>query len=203
MARSEMPVAGSTMLNSSDAALKSRMEALNYTVTVKAAASVTSGDATGKAVIVISSTVTPASVGTKFRTVAVPVVTWESGLFANMGMTGSTNKDFGTITKQTQVKITNPAHPLAAGLSGTVGVVMTSGTLSWGKPNANAASVATAASDTTKTLIFGYATGAVMPGLTAPARRVGLFMYDTSAASFTTSGGALFDAAIKWATGRI
>ena len=46
-------------------------------------------DATGKAVVVISSTVTPSSVGTKFRSVAVPVVTWESGLFANMGMTGT------------------------------------------------------------------------------------------------------------------
>ncbi|MFN2493344.1 MAG: hypothetical protein ABR501_10735 [Pyrinomonadaceae bacterium] len=118
-------------------------------------------------------------------------------------MTGSTNKDYGTVTRQTQVKITNPTHPLAAGLSGTVGVVMTSGTPSWGKPNANAASVATAATDTTKTLIFGYATGSAMPGLAAPARRVGLFLYDTSAADFTTSGGALFDAAIKWAAGRL
>ena len=82
-------------------------------------------------------------------------------------------------------------------------VLNASGTLSGRKPNANAASVATAASDTTKTLIFGYGAGAAMPGLTAPARRVGLFMFDTSAASFTTSGGALFDAAIKWATGRL
>jgi hypothetical protein len=154
-------------------------------------------------VVVISSTVTPTSVGTKFRTVAVPVVFWESGLFANMGMTGSTNKDFGTITKQTQVKITNSTHPLAAGLSGTISVVNTAGTLRWGKPNANAAAIATVATDATKTLIFGYATGAVMPGLTAPARPVGLFMNDTTAAGFTTNGAALFDAAIKWATGRI
>ncbi|MDQ1639864.1 MAG: hypothetical protein QOF62_3203 [Pyrinomonadaceae bacterium] len=196
-------VAGSTTLNTSDAAIKARLEALNYVVTVKDGTSVTTADATGKAVVVISSTVTPASVGTKFRAVNVPVVTWESGLFTNMGMTGSTNKDFGTLTKQTQVKILNAAHPMAAGLSGTVSVVTTSGTFGWGKPNANAAAVATAASDATKTVIFGYATGAVMPGLTAPARRVGLFMFDTTATGFTTNGGVLFDAAIKWATGRI
>lgn len=196
-------VAGSTTLNSSDAAIKARLEGLNYAVTVKAASSAVTADATGKAVVVISSTVTPTAVGTKFRTVAVPVVTWDSGLYTNMGITGSTNKDFGTITKQTQVKITNPAHPLAAGLSGTVTVVTASGTFDWGKPNANAASIATAASDSTKTLIFGYATGAVMPGLTAPARRVGIFMSDTTAAGFTTNGGLLFDVAIKWATGRI
>jgi len=120
-----------------------------------------------------------------------------------MGMTGGTNKDFGTITKQTQVKITNASHPLAAGLSGNVTVLNVSGTMSWGKPNANAAAIATAATDSTKTLIFGYASGATMPGLTAPARRVGLFMNDTSAASFTSDGGLLFDAAVKWATGRL
>ena len=196
-------VAGSTTLNSSDAALKTRLEALNYTVTVKDGASVTAADANGQAVVIISSTVTPSTVGTKFRMVAVPVVTWESGLFTNMGMTGGTNKDFGTITRQTQITITNPAHPLAAGLSGNVTVVTVSGTLDWGKPNANASAVATVVGDSAKTVIFGYTRGAVMPGLTAPERRVGLFMYDTSAASFTTQGGLLFDAAIKWATGRI
>lgn len=196
-------VAGSTTLNSSDAAIKARLEALNYVVTVKAASSSTTADATGKAVVVISSTVTPTSVGTKFRTVAVPVVTWETGLFANMGMTGSTNNDFGTITKQTQVKITNPTHPLAAGLSGNVTIVAASGTLSWGKPNANAVSAATTVSDVTKKLIFGYEQGVAMPGLVAPARRVGLFMSDTTAAGFTTNGSLLFDTAIKWATGRI
>jgi hypothetical protein len=196
-------VTASTTLNTSDAAIKARLEALGYVVTVKAGSTTTTADATGKAVVVISSTVTPTSVGTKFRTVAVPVVLWESQLYTNMGMTGSTNNDFGTITKQTQVKITNASHPLAAGLSGNVTVLNVSGTMSWGKPNANAAAIATAATDSTKTLIFGYASGATMPGLTAPARRVGLFMNDTSAASFTSNGGLLFDAAVKWATGRL
>jgi hypothetical protein len=82
-------------------------------------------------------------------------------------------------------------------------VVNTSGTLSWGKPNANAAAIATVVNDATKTLIFGYDRGVSMPGLVAPERRVGLFLFDTTAAGFTTNGGLLFDAAIKWATHRI
>jgi uncharacterized repeat protein (TIGR01451 family) len=194
-------VVGSATLNTGDSAVKSRLEALGYFVTVKTGSAATTADANGKAAVLISSTVTPSSVGTKFRTVAVPVVTWESGLYANMGMTGTAAQDNGTVTKQTQVKITNAAHPLAAGLSGTVTVVSVSGTLDWGKPNANAAAVATVANDTTKILIFGYLPGAVMPGLTAPGRRVGLFLYDTTAASFTSNGTALFGAAISWATG--
>jgi uncharacterized repeat protein (TIGR01451 family) len=194
-------VTGSTTLNSSDTAVKTRLEALGSTVTVKDAASATTADANGKALVVISSTVSPTSLGTKFRTVTVPVVIWESGSFNNMGMTGSTNKDFGTKTNQTQVSITNSTHPLAAGLSGTVTVVSSGKTFDWGKPNANAISVATVVGDTAKTTIFGYENGAVMPGLTAPARRVGLFLYDDTAASFTTSGTALLDSAIKWARG--
>jgi hypothetical protein len=194
-------VAGSTTLNSSDTAIKTRMEALNNVVTVKDAASVTTADANGKALVVISSTVTPATVGTKFRTVTVPVITWESGLFTNMGMTGSTNKDFGTKTNQTQVAISNSSHALAAGLSGTIAVVSAGKIFDWGKPNANAISVATIANDATKTAIFAYEPGVVMPGLTAPARRVGLFLYDDTAASFNANGTALLDAAIRWARG--
>ena len=196
-------VVGSTTLSSSDSVVKTRLEALNYVVTVKSDSGATTADANGKAVVVISSTVTPSSVGTKFRTVAVPVVTWESGLFANMGMTGSTNKDFGTVTKQTQVNIINTSHPMADGMNGQVGVTTTSGTLSWGKPNANAVPVASIVGDTSKIVIFGYEQGATMPGLAAPARRVGLFMHDTTAANFYTPGQRLFDAAIKWATGRL
>jgi hypothetical protein len=122
-------------------------------------------------------------------------------LFTNMGMTGSTNKDFGTKTNQTQVTITNSSHPLAAGLSGSVTVVSAGKIFDWGKPNANAISIATIAGDATKTAIFAYEPGAVMPGLTAPARRLGMFLYDDTAASFNANGTALLDAAIKWARG--
>ena len=188
-------------LNASDAAVKARLEALNCVVTVKDAASAVTADANGKALVVISSTVTPTAVGTKFRTVAVPVITWESGIFNNMGMTGNTNKDFGTKTNQTQVTITNATHPLAAGLSGNVTVVTSGKTFDWGKPNANGISIATVLNDSAKTAIFAYESGAVMPGLTAPARRVGLFLYDDTAASFNSNGAALLDAAIRWARG--
>jgi hypothetical protein len=192
-------VAGSTTLNSTDTAVKTRLEALNFAVTVKDHATVTTADATGKAIVVISSTVTPATVGTKFRTVAVPVVTWESGLYANMGMTGSTNQDNGTKTNQTQVSITNSSHPLSAAFPGTVVMTSSSATVNWGKPNANGVTVSTVPGDAAKPTIFAYESGAVMPGLTAPARRVGLFMSDTS--SLSADGTSLVDAAILWASG--
>jgi len=195
-------VVGSTTLNSGDTAVKNRLEALGYTLTTMTGSAVTTADANGKVLVVISSTVTPTSVGTKFRTVTVPVLTWESGLYANMGMTGTGSQDSGTKTNQSQVAVVNVAHPLAAGFPGTRTVTSSNATMNWGKPNANAAKVATVVGDANKTVIFGYETGAVMPGLTAPARRVGLFMDDTSASILTAEGTALLDAAIQWARGQ-
>jgi len=96
--------------------------------------------------------------------------------------------------------ISNSGHPMAGGLSGTVQVTVSNTKFAWGKPNANAAKIATLTSDSTKATDFGYASGSVMPGLTAPAARVGFF-YTASSSALTTNGGVLFDNAIKWAAG--
>jgi hypothetical protein len=78
--------------------------------------------------------------------------------------------------------------------------VTTATNFTWGKPNTNAARVAALTNDATRFAIFGYDAGTAMTGLEAPARRVALFLTDTTAASFNANGGALFDAAVKWAT---
>jgi Bacterial Ig domain len=200
VSRSALFVTGSTTLNSAETAVKTRLQNSGYVVTVKDARSSVSGDATGRTVVVISSTATSNNLSTKFTNVVVPVVIWQPLSFADMGMIPTGNSNRGTTTGQTQVKISLSTHPLAGGLTGTQTVVTASSTFSWGKPNANAAAVATMVSDTTKIIIFGYTQGASMPGLVAPARRVGLFMSDTTAASFNTNGWTLFDAAINWAT---
>jgi len=196
-------VAASTTLGTGDTAAKNRLTAMGYTVTVKAAASSTTSDATGKVLVVISSTVTSSDVATKFRTVAVPALVWESAVLDDMGMVSTTTTgNFGTTASQTNLTIATPSHPMAAGLSGTVAVTSSATTFSWGKPNANATAIAKLTADATQVGIFGYATGAVMPGLTAPAPRVGFFLSDTNAASLTANGWSLFDAAVAWATGQ-
>jgi Bacterial Ig domain/Domain of unknown function DUF11 len=200
VSRSALFVTGSTTLNSAETTVKTRLQNLGYVVTVKDAKSSVSGDATGRTVVVISSTATSSSLSTKFTNVSTPVVIWQPLSFADMGMIPTGNSNRGTTTGQTQVKVVLPTHALAGGLTGTQTVVTASSTFSWGKPNANAAAVATLVSDTTKTIIFGYTQGASMPGLVAPARRVGFFMSDTTAASFNSNGWTLFDAAINWAT---
>ena len=204
--RNILLVTGSSTLNSSETAIKTRLENLGFTVTAKVAGSnqnsaIKTTDADGKAAVVISSTVTPANVGNKFRNVVVPVFNWESDILDDLGMTGTASgTDFGTTTNQTQVAIIEAAHPMAAGLTGTATVVSAASSFTWGKPNTNAAKIASLTSDATKITIFGYETGVAMAVLPAPARRVGFFLTDTNGANLTANGQALFDAAIKWAT---
>jgi hypothetical protein len=195
-------VTNSTTLVAGDAAVRTRLESLGYNVTVKDAPNAQGTDATGKALVLVSSTVTSGDVNTKFRAVTVPVVVWESGIFDDMGMTGTVSgTDFGTTTSQTQVNVVGSSHPMAAGLSGLV-TTSASSTYSWGVPSSSAAKVATISGSTTRYAMFGYDVGAAMPGLAAPARRVGLFFSDSTPTSLTANGWTLFDASIRWASVR-
>jgi hypothetical protein len=204
--RDVLMVVGSATLNTGDNAVKTRLQNLGFTVTVKAAGSTTSTsikntDADGKALVLVSSTVTPANVGTKLKNIPVPVLNWEFDLADDFAMTNTVSgTDFGTAASQTQAVIIAPAHALSAGLTGTVSLASAASTFSWGKPNANADKIAALTTDSTKPVIYGYDTGkAMFGGLESPARRVAVYLSDTTAASLTANGGELFDAAVKWA----
>lgn len=192
-------VAGNATLAKGDAAVQRRLQLLDYPVVLRTDSAATTADATGKSLVLVSSTVTSGNVNTKFKSVAVPVLTWESALGRYMGMTGQNSvSDFGTSGSQTSLLIENPSHPLAAGLSGNVAVVSPAQTFSWGVPNANAISIASLTGNTTRKVIFGYETGATMFGLAAPARRLAFFLEDATASAWNASGQALFDAAVTW-----
>jgi hypothetical protein len=191
-------VTASTTLNGADTAVKNRLQSLGFTVQLKPASSATTADATGKALVVVSSTVTSSSVGTKFKTVAVPVLTWESALYDDMAFVTAGN--LGTQTAVNSLTIAAPGHPMAAGLTGTPTVTSSAQTASWGKPVASAVKIATLPSDATKSLIFGFESGAALgDGTSAAARRVGFFLEDNTALALNTSGWQLFDQAVTWA----
>lgn len=195
-------VVGSTWLNSGDAWVKNRLESLGLNVTVKGAASSTSTDANGKGLIVISSTINSTDVTGKFKNVAVPVVTWESYILDDMKMTGPVEQtDFGQNSSYHSLTITDPSHPLAAGLSGTVQVLSSASWVRWGWTTQSAAAkVAKIAGKEGWYGIFGFDKGdAMQGGFVAPERRVSLFMDDDTPAFMTTKGKLLFDNAIEWA----
>ena len=192
-------VKSATAVGAGDAAARARLEGLGYAVAVRSESAAAS-EAAGKDVVVISSSVASTSVGATFRATAVPVVLWEHALFDDMGMTGGVlGTDFGVLDGQNALRVLASGHPLAAGLSGTPVVATSSQQFSWGRPAAAAVNVVSMAGDSTRSGVFGYTTGASMFGLSAPARRVGLFLNDAGLSVLNADGAKLFDAAIRWA----
>ncbi len=205
--RDALLVVGRLPLDPGDARIRERLESLNFRVATKTAQEVESADAAGKAFVALSSTALARDVLTvsgeltvKFRDSAVPVLTWEPRLFYDLGMIpGSTHqKDWAAARQQTHLAIANPGHPLAAGLAGRVRASSDPVQYSWGRVRGDALKIATLADDPARAAIFAYDRGAAMPGLHAPAPRVGLFLFDTTSLSLTPEGWALFDAAVLW-----
>jgi len=198
-------VVGNTSLSTSDQAIHDRLALTFDTVTIKDDGASASGDASGKDLIFISSTITSTDVNTKFTTSAVPLINCEHAFHDDLKMTGNSGggSDHGSQSSVTQLSIHNSSHPMAASLSSTVTVHTSSQSVNWGLPNSNGVKVATVVSDTNKVVIFGYENGASMVGGTAPARRVGFYFGDNSAQYWNSNGQALFDAAIDWALGII
>lgn len=192
-------VVGNTTLNTSDAAVSNRLASLGFVVTTRSSSSVTSADADGKTLVVISATSPGDQITNKFTSSATPVVTWEDARFGDMRMTASNSgTDAGNTDAQTQLAIITPSHALAAGLTATNSIFSIPTQVAWGKPNSNAVRIATQTNDPNRVMIFGYEHGAPMFGLNAPARRVGFFLSETNAHLLTTQGWALFDAAVLW-----
>ena len=191
-------VVGNTSLNSGDQAVKDRLEnSLGYVVTVADDNGIQASAANGQDLILISSTVSSNNVGATFVNSTLPVVNYENGLYDDFGMVGGSH---GTVNVD-DIDIIDSSHPMAAGLSGTVQLYTSSQNVQFGEPSsANAIEIAEKAG-TYHGLFFGYDQGVSMPGMVAPARRVGIGLGNGSATALTADGWALFDAAFAWALG--
>ena len=173
---------------------------LGFQVVVQPAGQTTANDATGKAVVLISETVSSGQVADKFKNAAVPVISWEPWVYDDMQMTGKTsNTDYGKYDGQS-LTIMDESHEMSAGLSGDVQVATSNTTMSWGKPSTNAFVIGVFNADPDQAAIFAYEKGAEMAGLKAPARRIGFFWQGGTPSLTTDEGWMLFDAAVNWAT---
>jgi len=161
-------------------------------------------DATkGQDFVIISETVDAVDVGTKYRYVTIPLLTFENDLLGELGMTDLKNgRDYGTDDDQRFIWLVNAPHPLAAGLSAGIQNVLTDEhcKMNWGKPGLGAVTIATIRGDPAKATIFAYERGATMNGeFLAPARRVSFFLWQDTFDQLRPEGLALFKAAILWA----
>ena len=186
----------------SDASVQAHLSDLGFRVTfVDQNEPATAAD--GKDLIVISAGVSAHVVEGKYKQSTVPVVMWESYLLPHMGMSGKKeDADFGTREgKIRYLWMVNAPHPLSAGLpAGLLNVVKKGGPMNWGRPGPGAIVIATFPGELEKSPLFAYEKGATMDGENlAPARRVMLFLDNTTFGGLNADGVKLFDAAVQWA----
>ena len=182
-----------------DQAVADRLTAGGVQIDATSAIGVSTADATGYDLVLISSTPSSAHVGSKFRDVPIPVATWESHILDDMGMTeGTAQLDFGPEIGQTDLFL-EPDNTLAPGLSGPLTIASESVTMTFGRAGNLALGAARNPQRFERLHLFGYEAGDPMVGLDAPERRLSLFLSDATATSLTEEGWALFDSAICWA----
>jgi hypothetical protein len=182
-----------------DSLIKSRLEGSGYAVTVADDSAATAADAGGRALVIISSSVNSAAVGTRFRTVAVPVMVYKPYLYDDMLMTGpSAEVDYGTVAGVSALAIVASAHPLAAGAPRTVNLTSAKATLPRGVPASTADVIATASN---QIVLFTFSPGdPLKDGQASPGCRVAFPAYTAATGLFTAEGWALFDQTIAWMT---
>lgn len=197
-------VVGNTTLNAGDAAVNTLLgTTMGHTVTIRQAAAATTGDATGKQLVVISSTVTSTDVAAKYNTVTQGVLAWEPGIYDDMRMVGTAAGQQGTATLTT-IGIVTASHPIAAGRTGSPALynASTAGA-AFGIIGGGGVQVANVPGATTQSSILAYETGVAMISGTANGRRVGFALGDATYGALTADGQAMFRAAVNWAMGAV
>lgn len=191
-------------LRGSEERLKARLERLGFQVTVVDGGALTPEMARLAALLVFSPSVSSNLLEPWIAELPVPLLVLESTGLEQLGLTGRRwKRDIGPAPPQTEVVIENPAHPLAAGLTGTVRVLAWPLNLRWAAPPAGANLVASYPGAPAQAgLLFGYERGAPTALGVAPARRVGLFLGNGRVIrALTEQGWRLFDAAVQWCAG--
>ncbi|HKQ68212.1 MAG TPA: hypothetical protein VJT73_02685 [Polyangiaceae bacterium] len=145
------------------------------------------------------------------RPVTKPILSYEAFLQDNLGFAVGSPGDpglppqfgFGVKMSDDSIDIVNPAHPLAAGLSGKVKVYSALKEITWATVAPTAEVVATLSGDTRGASIYVYHTGAkLFDGTNAAALRVNLFLEDDNTTGtpnlMTADGLKLFDTAVAY-----
>lgn len=185
-----------------DDKVRAHLEAMGLSVTMVDESAPVDG-ARGYALVIISSVVSARNmVGTAYKDVGVPLLTWESDLFDSLRFTGQKKGvDFGEIEKEHYISVVNAPSPLAGGVAaGKRWVYPRDNEMGWGKPAPGATVIATVPGEPDHAVVFAYEKGATMDyDFIAPARRVALFLGNRSFEHLSADGAKLFDAGVRWA----
>lgn len=195
-------VVGNTNLTSADLALKSRIELVGFVVVVKSGSAVQAADAERADVVVISESVSSASLGERLTNVATGIVCSEPALFDDLELTGEVwTKDFGDVPSASNVFVAVAHHPITGDLQGSIPVLAQPGKLVWGWPGGEGLILARTDGAVPRAAVFAYDVGTrLASGEAATGRRVGFFAGEATPSQFTEKAWSIFSRAVHWAS---
>jgi hypothetical protein len=193
-----MVVGNPGAMSAAENLVRQRLVNDGYDVTLADDNTLSTADLNGKDLVLLAQSTSGANATNVLRNAAVPVWVTKPYLFPAFGLTGPVeNVDFGFKSSPTNLTITGPGHPMAAGRTGSV-PFQNGKSVSWGKPTASATTIATAGTDA---VIFVVEPGGTLAsGTAAPACRLTFSLYTNGPTALTTDGWAMFDATARFAT---
>jgi hypothetical protein len=183
-------------LNGTDTAVQNRLIALSFTVILADDNTIVEGDTLNRELVIISDSVNEGALGATLCDARAPTIVAKAALYDEMNMVLPGGGNNGSDANQTNVDIIDPAHPMAAGLSGSVPLLTGSNNMGWGITQPGVQQVATIAGDSSRSTIFAYPASAVITCSGLPIRRVGFPL--AAGSTLTLDGWRLFDAAVNW-----
>lgn len=188
-----------------DALIKTILEGMGYTVTY--VSDEAAEDVTGMDGVVIAESVAGATLGSKYATVAVPVVALEQAYLDDMGF--CTTADIGQQATQTQVSWLSTTHPIADGpfgtFSGTTTIFGSPATLGrydfTGGGAGSQENIASITADSTIIVCAACDEGTSLLIGNAAAKRAFIWPQDAASASLNSDGTNVLKNAFAWAFG--
>jgi hypothetical protein len=174
-----------------DDVVAARLEDQEFDVTRVPESEVTFEQAESFDLVVVSTSADGAGLGSSLRELPRPMLLLEPIIAANQGL-GSTV----TAETTTDMQIADPAHPIAAGMSGTITICSNTYAIVGNLVKPGGTIVGHPPSDPTNGVLFAYEEGADV-GTPTPARRVG-FGALKPARCQTQVSWELFDTAVAW-----
>lgn len=187
-----------------DTYVKGLLEGLGHTVTLTS--DETAEDLTGVDGIVISESCSTTTLGTKYNTAAVPLITHEAFYIDTLRLSSN---EGGDSSGQTQMTVLDDTHPIMNGpfaaLTGTVTLLSAGGNLPFGFSGTFGSGVSILAqqtSDSSHINVVAAESGATLASGTAPARRAFVTVpINSDVANVTADAEALIKNAYVWAFG--
>ncbi|WP_426445618.1 S-layer homology domain-containing protein [Paenibacillus sp. S-38] len=132
------------------------------------------------------------------KTLEIPVIYNKAISMGDLGM--SSTSENSSVEKVKKITIKDAAHPIAAGVTGSIDVYTEDGRIDYGVPGKSATVIATVAGDEKKAAVYAYEKGSKnIKGDTVPARTVFFYMAAGMSGKTTNDAWKILEASFLWA----